>query len=81
MYFNFFFFFYKKIKNLGASRKKFELKKTKTILETNRGIKEIKIYNRETIFENDFNQNNEKIHEFLKNTMLYKKYQNCFLKQ
>ncbi len=74
----FYFFFYKKIKNLGASRKKFELKKTKTILETNRGIKEIKIYNRETIFENDFNQNNEKIHEFLKKYYVIQKIPKLF---
>ena len=74
----FYFFFYKKIKNLGASRKKFELKKTKTILETNRGIKEIKIYNRETIFENDFNQNNEKIHKFLKKYYVIQKIPKLF---
>ena len=62
----FYFFFYEKIKYLGQWRKKFELKKTKTILETDRGIKEIKIYNRESIFENDFNKNNEKIYDFFR---------------
>ncbi len=74
----FYFFFYKNIKNLGASRQKFELKKTKTILETDRGIKEIKIYNRESIFENDFNQNNEKIHEFLKKYYVIQKIPKLF---
>ncbi len=74
----FYFFFYKKIKNLGSSRKKFELKKTKTILETDRGIKEIKIYNRESIFENYFNQNNQKIHEFLKKYYVIQKIPKLF---
>ena len=74
----FYFFFYKKIKNLGSSRKKFELKKTKTILETDRGIKEIKIYNRESIFENYFNENNQKIHEFLKKYYVIQKIPKLF---
>ena len=76
--FFFYFFFYKKIKNLGSSRKKFELKKTKTILETDSGIKEIKIYNRENIFENDFNRNNEKIYDFFKKYYVIQKIPKLF---
>ncbi len=76
--FIFYFFFYKRIKNLGLSRKKFELKKTKTILETDRGIKEIKIYNRESIFENDFNKNNEKIYDFFKKYYVIQKIPKLF---
>ena len=76
--FVFYLFFYKRIKNLGLSRKKFELKKTKTILETDRGIKEIKIYNRESIFENDFNKNNEKIYDFFKKYYVIQKIPKLF---
>lgn len=76
--FFFYFLFYKKIKNLGLSRKKFELKKTKTILETDRGIKEIKIYNRENIFENDFNRNNEKIYDFFRKYYVIQKIPKLF---
>ena len=76
--FIFYFFFYKRIKNLGLLRKKFELKKTKTILETDRGIKEIKIYNRESIFENDFNKNNEKIYDFFKKYYVIQKIPKLF---
>ena len=76
--FFFYFFFYKKIKNLGSSRKKLELKKTKTILETDSGIKEIKIYNRENIFENDFNRNNEKIYDFFKKYYVIQKIPKLF---
>ena len=74
----FYFFFYKKIKNLGKLRKTYELKKTKTILETDRGIKEIKIYNRESIFENDFNLNNEKIYEYFKKYYIIQKIPKLF---
>ena len=76
--FIFYFFFYKKIRDLGVFRKKLELKKTKTILETDQGIKEIKIYNRENIFENDFDNTNEKIHNFLKKYYVIQKVPKLF---
>ena len=47
-------------------------------METDRGIKEIKIYNRESIFENYFNQNNQKIHEFLKKYYVIQKIPKLF---
>ena len=64
--FIFYLIFYKKIKNFGALRKKFDLKKTNLILETLKGIKEIKIYKRERNFEKNYNINNELIYIFWK---------------
>ena len=74
----FYLIFYKRIKKLGELRKKLELERTKKILETSNGIKEIKIYNKENIFEDSYSLNTEMLSEFLKNTMLFKKYQNFF---
>ena len=68
----------RKTSNWRISNKKIELKKTKTILETDRGIKEIKIYNRESIFENDFNKNNEKIYDFFKKYYVIQKIPKLF---
>ena len=41
-------------------------------METSNGIKEIKIYNKENIFEDSYSLNTEMLSEFLKNTMLFK---------
>ena len=76
--FIFYLIFYKKIKNFGALRKKFDLRKTNLILETLKGIKEIKIYKREEIFENDFNNNNELIYDFSKKYYVLQKIPKLF---
>lgn len=76
--FIFYLIFYKKIKNFGALRKKFDLKKTNLILETLKGIKEIKIYKREEIFENDYNVNNELIYGFSKKYYVLQKIPKLF---
>lgn len=76
--FIFYLIFYKKIKNFGALRKKFDLKKTNLILETLKGIKEIKIYKREEIFENDYNVNNELIYDFSKKYYVLQKIPKLF---
>ena len=76
--FIFYLIFYKKIKNFGALRKKFDLKKTNLILETLKGIKEIKIYKREKIFENDYNVNNELIYDFSKKYYVLQKIPKLF---
>ena len=76
--FIFYLIFYKKIKNFGALRKKFDLRKTNLILETLKGIKEIKIYKREEIFENDYNANNELIYGFSKKYYVLQKIPKLF---
>ena len=76
--FIFYLIFYKKIKNFGALRKKFDLRKTNLILETLKGIKEIKIYKREEIFENDYNVNNELIYGFSKKYYVLQKIPKLF---
>ena len=76
--FIFYLIFYKKIKNFGALRKKFDLKKTNLILETLKGIKEIKIYKRERIFEKNYNINNELIYIFGKKYYVLQKIPKLF---
>lgn len=76
--FIFYLIFYKKIKNFGALRKKFDLRKTNLILETLKGIKEIKIYKREEIFEDNYNINNELIFDFSKKYYVLQKIPKLF---
>ena len=76
--FIFYLIFYKKIKNFGALRKKYDLRKTNLILETLKGIKEIKIYKREEIFENNYNTNNELIFGFSKKYYVLQKIPKLF---
>ena len=74
----FYLLFFKKIKSFGALRKKFDLKKTNLILETLKGIKEIKIYKKENVFENNFNFNNNLIYEFQKKYYILQKIPKLF---
>ena len=76
--FIFYLIFYKKIKKFGALRKKFDLRKTNLILETLKGIKEIKIYKREEIFEDNYNINNELIFDFSKKYYVLQKIPKLF---
>lgn len=76
--FIFYLIFYKKIKNFGALRKKFDLRKTNLILETLKGIKEIKIYKREEIFEDNYNINNKLIYDFSKKYYVLQKIPKLF---
>ena len=74
----FYFFFYKKIKKLGALRKKLELERAKKIIETSKGIKEIKIYNKENIFESSYGLNTEKLSNFFKKYYIIQKLPKLF---
>jgi ATP-binding cassette subfamily C protein len=74
----FYFFFYKKIKKLGALRKKLELERAKKIIETSKGIKEIKIYNKENIFESTYSLNTEKLSNFFKKYYIIQKLPKLF---
>ncbi len=74
----FYLIFYKKIKKLGEVRKKIELERTKKILETANGIKEIKIYNKENIFEQGYGANTEKLSNFFKKYYVIQKIPKLF---
>ena len=74
----FYLIFYKRIKKLGELRKKLELERTKKILETSNGIKEIKIYNKENIFEDSYSLNTEMLSEFFKKYYVIQKIPKLF---
>ncbi len=74
----FYLIFYKKIKKLGELRKKLELERTKKILETSSGIKEIKIYNKENIFEDSYSFNTQKLSQFFKKYYVIQKIPKLF---